>query len=176
MEVAFNNQILKTDQLPQLDPLEFEGLPDAYRRLRWMTWGLVSGLIMLAFFIPFVWLQLHYPEDLSTVAWAVPMTVLVFVFGIWALTEWKGFPLRGYLVRDRDLSYRSGWLFHSSTTVPFNRIQHSEVSQGPIAKRMGICTLKLYTAGSAGANLRIAGLDEEVASQLRAMIDERSGN
>jgi len=98
----------------------------------------------------------------------------VFI-GIWAMEELRGFPIRGVLVRDHDLTFRSGYWVREMVTVPFNRIQHSEVSQGPLARAFGVCTLKLYTAGSSGANLRVPGLDFARAQQLRAFLDERAG-
>jgi len=83
--------------------------------------------------------------------------------------------VRGVLLRERDLTFRSGFWVRETVTVPFNRIQHSEVSQGPLARAFGVCTLKLYTAGSSGANLRVPGLDFERAQELRAYLDERAG-
>ena len=58
-------------------------------------------------------------------------------------------------------------------TVPFNRIQHSEIAQGPVARAFQVCTLKLYTAGNSGANLRVPGMDVERAKRLRQQLDER---
>ena len=139
MMEEFENNVLRTEHLPQIHAEEFEKLPLRYRNL-----------------------------------FVAPTALWVIVFGMWGLSEWFGFDRRGYLTRSRDLSYRAGWLFHSITTVPFNRIQHSEVTQGPVAKRFKICTLKLYTAGSSGANLQIPGLDEDVAKQLRQLIEERN--
>ena len=90
-------------------------------------------------------------------------------FGLlWFLEEWKGFPRRGYAVRERDITYRAGWLFRSTTTVPFGMIQHSELSQGPVSRKLGLNHLKLFTAGGSG-NLRIAGLEDEDAQTLRAV-------
>ena len=76
---------------------------------------------------------------------------------VWAIEEIKGFPLRGVLVREHDLSYRSGFIKRETVTVPFNRIQHSEIAQGPVARAFKVCTLKLYTAGNSGANPRADG-------------------
>ena len=92
--------------------------------------------------------------------------------GLWGLEEWKGWPLRGYLVREHDVVYRSGWWSRTVTAVPFSRIQHSEIQQGPMGRWLGHCTLKLYTAGASGANLEIPGLSMATARNIRRMLED----
>ena len=53
-------------------------------------------------------------------------------------------------------------------------IQHSELSQGPVSRWLGINHIKLFTAGGSG-NLRIAGIQEDRAQELRAIIEARAG-
>ena len=64
-------------------------------------------------------------------------------------------------------------MFRTTTTVPFGMIQHSELSQGPVSRMLGLNHVKLFTAGGSG-NLRIAGLAEEEAQTLRAVIEART--
>jgi membrane protein YdbS with pleckstrin-like domain len=174
MMEEFENNVLRTEHLPQIHSEEFEKLPIRYRNIRWATCGLVALGVLLIFVALMVAGSILEPEAMDLKLFVFPTILWVIGFGAWGLSEWFGFDRRGYLTRSRDLSYRAGWLFHSITTVPFNRIQHSEVTQGPVAKRFKICTLKLYTAGSSGANLQITGLDEDVAKQLRQLIEERN--
>ena len=42
-----------------------------------------------------------------------------------------------------------------------------------MARAFDVCTLKLYTAGNSGANLRVPGMDVERAKRLRQQLDER---
>ncbi len=170
----FQNQVVRTENLPHLLDEEFEKLPVRYRNIRWVTWGLVALGVLFLFTALVLVLREVEPEALDKKLLFFLSIFWVGAFGLWGLSEWFGFDRRGYLMRSRDLTYRSGWLFHSITTVPFNRIQHSEVTQGPVAKRFRICTLKLYTAGSSGANLQISGLDEDVANQMRKILEERN--
>jgi hypothetical protein len=41
-----------------------------------------------------------------------------------------GISEKGYLLRERDISYKTGVFFYKEISVTFNRIQHVEVSQG----------------------------------------------
>lgn len=86
-----------------------------------------------------------------------------------------GFPKRGYILRERDITYSKGWLFHSVTTIPFNRIQHSDVSQGPIERKFKLSTLKIYTAGGSSSDLSIPGLEAGEAQILREFISKKVG-
>ncbi len=51
--------------------------------------------------------------------------------------------------------------------IPRVRIQDSDVSQGPLQRRFGVATLKLYTAGSRFTCNELPGLDHDRALDLR---------
>lgn len=167
----FSNPSMTIDSLPTLDPADFEALPLRYRTYRWLVYGFVMLLAAgaLGALIWFEW------EAVQTLRWGVWVAVaaVTAMAVLWALEEVKGFPLRGVLLRQHDLTYRSGYFRQETVTVPFNRIQHSEISQGPLARMFDVCTLKLYTAGSSGANLRVPGMDVDRAKRLRQQLDER---
>jgi membrane protein YdbS with pleckstrin-like domain len=60
-----------------------------------------------------------------------------------------------------------GVLFRSHIALPRVRIQHTDVSQGPLQRRFGVGTLKLYTAGSAYTKIELPGLAHDEAVELR---------
>ena len=51
--------------------------------------------------------------------------------------------------------------------VPRSRVQHTDVSQGPVERRFGLGTLVIYTAGTDHAKVDLAGLEHGVALRLR---------
>jgi membrane protein YdbS with pleckstrin-like domain len=79
-------------------------------------------------------------------------------------------PRRGYVVRDKDIVFRSGVIWQSVTAIPYNRIQHVETSNTPLDRKFGVATLQLFTAGGSGGDLKVDGLGAEVAEQLRIYI------
>lgn len=170
----FSNQSVPIDSLPTLVEEEFEGLPIRYRTLRAAVY---AGVMLLLFAGIGTLMWFEWREE-GTFRWGVWVAVgVVSLVGLgWAIEEIKGFPLRGVLVREQDLSYRSGFFKRETVTVPFNRIQHSEIAQGPVARAFQVCTLKLYTAGNSGANLRVPGMDVERAKRLRQQLDERASH
>jgi len=135
----------------------------------------------------------NYRNFNATIFWSVPVLVyigfVIFNFGLWSYIVGGilalflllvffginiGFYRRSYALSEKDLTYKKGWLFYSTMTIPFNRIQHTEVSQGPLERRYDLSTLKVYTAGGSTSDMAIPGLEEEEAKQLRDFISQKA--
>ena len=169
-----SNPALDLAQFPRLEEVEFLPVSKKYQGMRLAFWGAVQLLLLGACITPFLIYTFGGHEEMEVFsAWYWPLGLQLVFALLWFLEEWKGFPRRGYAVRERDITYRTGWLFRSTTTVPFGMIQHSELSQGPVSRKLGLNHLKLFTAGGSG-NLRIAGLENESAQALRAVIEART--
>ena len=54
--------------------------------------------------------------------------------------------------------------------VPRSRIQHTDVSQGPVQRRYGIATLRVHTAGTENASVELGGLEHGVARLVREFL------
>jgi membrane protein YdbS with pleckstrin-like domain len=75
------------------------------------------------------------------------------------------------------IAIESGVIWRSRIALPRVRIQHTDVSQGPLERRYGIGTLKLYTAGSRHTRIELPGLNHDEAIALRdALLAEGSGS
>ncbi|MEO1438705.1 MAG: PH domain-containing protein [Bacteroidota bacterium] len=61
-------------------------------------------------------------------------------------------------------------MFRKITTIPFNRVQHCEIKQGPIERLFNLKTLEVYTAGGATSDLKIPGLPDDRAQELKDFI------
>ncbi len=174
MAMAEANPQINLEDVPRLDDVTFLPVSRKYFRMRMAFWGVVQLMTFGAVMSPFVARAFVDDGRLDEfTGWWWPLAALVTWAALWFLEEWKGFERRGYAVREHDVTYRTGWFFRNTTTVPFGMIQHSELSQGPISRALGLNHLKIFTAGGSG-NLRIAGLDEEEAQQLRSVIEVRT--
>lgn len=72
-----------------------------------------------------------------------------------------------YGVDDAGIVIQRGVLWRSRIALPRVRIQHTDVSQGPLQRRFGVGTLKLYTAGSSHTKIELEGLRHAEAIALR---------
>ncbi len=103
---------------------------------------------------------------------AGPLPVLV---GLIALSGILVAPDRiyrrlGYAIDDRLLRTVRGWLFHSDTVVPFVRVQHIDVTRGPVDKMFGTASLVVHTAGTHNSIVIVPGLSPERAAEIRDAI------
>ena len=69
-----------------------------------------------------------------------------------------------------------GRRWRKTVLLPFNRVQHAEVSSGPLQRKFGLASLKFFTAGGSSVDLKIDGLMKERAEEIRSFIMEKCGN
>ncbi len=82
----------------------------------------------------------------------------------------RRYGARGYHMGGDRLRVVRGLLFRSDTVVPFGRVQHIDVNQGPLERFFGIATLTLHTAGNHNASVSLPGLGEDLAREMRETI------
>jgi hypothetical protein len=85
------------------------------------------------------------------------------------------FPLRryrrwGYREGEDEIEIRRGNIVRVRTILPFGRVQHIDVAQGPIQRAFGLATLVLHTAGTHGASVPLPGLAHGDAEAMRDRI------
>lgn len=162
----FQNNQLDVSQLPAVDQLETIPLEPAYRTVRYIT-GIIIAVIMvtIAWVIVAVQPQLYPYGNMAAVFITLLALWIIFYYGV-------SFKYMGYALREKDVSFSSGWLWRNVTTVPFNRVQHCDFKQGLLDRRFGIAKLTIYTAGGQNTDLMIPGLLPETAEKLKSYILE----
>jgi membrane protein YdbS with pleckstrin-like domain len=73
----------------------------------------------------------------------------------------------GYALHPKMLQVVRGWLFHMDTIVPLVRVQHIDVTRGPLDKVFGTATLAVHTAGTHNSIVTLPGLSPDKASGIR---------
>lgn len=120
--------------------------------------------------VPFVIgaLVLELAELLPTGVFIAPV-LLVAAFVV-LRTPMRRYVARGYVMGEDRLRVVRGLWFRSDTVVPFGRVQHIDVHQGPIERAYGLATLTLHTAGSHNASVTLPGLADKDARAMRETI------
>jgi membrane protein YdbS with pleckstrin-like domain len=113
--------------------------------------------------------------------WLRVLVLLVWLLLVLALV-WQGirwpsleYARTRYRVDDRGIEIRRGVFWRSVTNVPRSRVQHTDVSQGPLERRYGLGTLVIYTAGTDHAKVSLPGLAHEDALALRDRLTPGDG-
>jgi membrane protein YdbS with pleckstrin-like domain len=101
--------------------------------------------------------------------------ILPAVVGLIAISGFFVAPDRiyrrlGYAIDGRLLRTVRGWLFHTDTIVPFVRVQHIDVTRGPIDKLFGTANLVVHTAGTHNSIVVLPGLSPNRAAEIRETI------
>jgi|GEM_PF-291574 len=74
---------------------------------------------------------------------------------------------RSYRITEHGLQIRKGVWWRAIIDVPHSRVQHTDVTQGPLERRYGLGKLVVHTAGTMSATVELEGLSHETALQLR---------
>jgi membrane protein YdbS with pleckstrin-like domain len=87
----------------------------------------------------------------------------------WHAYRWPPIEYRhtSYRLDGLGLEIRRGVYWREVIHVPRSRVQHTDVSQGPVERRYGLGTLVVYTAGTDHAKVNLAGLEHGTALRLR---------
>jgi membrane protein YdbS with pleckstrin-like domain len=99
----------------------------------------------------------------------IPLWILAIGALAWHLQRWPAIAYRhtSYRVDDAGLEIQRGVFWRTTTNVPRSRIQHTDVSQGPLERRHGLGTLVVYTAGTAHSEVTLPGLEFTIAQRIR---------
>jgi membrane protein YdbS with pleckstrin-like domain len=167
----FSNQVVLPDQLESVEVQEFEGLEPKYKLVTQINTAILLLLALIGVFL-IAYFSLNTPP--ITVLIAIPSVFVVLL--VWRLViVHLAFPKKGYLLREHDVSYRSGLLIYKLTSIPFNRIQHVEVSQNIVEKSVGLSSVKVFTAGGSLSDLSIPGLLPDKAHQIESFLLSKVG-
>ena len=113
-------------------------------------------------------------------AFTAVLAVLLSLFGLMLLWQLVAPPLafRRWRFRiDEDLLVaRYGIIFHEEKAIPVSRLQHVDLTRGPIERMFGLATLVVHTAGTEAASFRLPGLAAARAAELRDLILEARGD
>ena len=102
----------------------------------------------------------------------VPVWLVLNGLAVWQLRRWPAISYRysSYRLDAAGIEIRKGAYWRAITNVPRSRIQHTDVSQGPLERRFGLGTLVIHTAGTMNAKVTLAGLEHGMARRIRTYL------
>jgi uncharacterized protein len=161
-EVVFSNQQIDLSALPTIEDIKYEKIQKTSLYVGIIVLIIVSvitltGALLLVLFNDTV-------RDYYLSLFSIIVVAIAFLF----LIEIKGFNKKGYAIREHDIIYKQGWIWTSVIAVPYNRIQHIEVEQGPIDRLFDLASVTLFTAG--GSDVEIEGLLPDQANGIKEYI------
>lgn len=169
MATTLEDPSLDSRQLPPLEPEPWEPIHPRYRnvlRLRILLVGLVATL---GPWVPVFFSTVVTP--FSSVPSIASALVVLFLIVVWVPRKVKRTQ---YLLRERDVHLRTGCWWFRTVSVAINRIQHVEITQGPLERLNGLSGLVVYTAGGFKSDVKVPGLETDLAQRLKAHLTRRA--
>lgn len=164
------NQPLSPHALPTLDDQPWEPISPRYRIVLGCRIALLGVAVTIAPWIP-VLLSNHPPGWLSYFISCGALAVLALLLLVWVPRRVRRTQ---YLLRELDLHLRSGLWWYRTVSVATNRIQHLEITQGPVERLCGLTVLVIYTAGGFQSDLKIPGLESDLAHRIKAHLSQQT--
>lgn len=137
----------------------------------WRVSGVISAVVTAALFVaPDIILsrELNSPLPPGVVSAVLFVLLLVWYQALVGAQyrRWR------YAVRRDDVLVQYGVVWRMRRCIPRVRVQHVDISSGPIDRMLGLVHIALFTAGNMGAVATIPGLTPQ---QAEAMRDELLG-
>lgn len=136
------------------------------RAVGWIVTASVSAGLLIALMI--VWLV---ADDLPR--WIklllAPLWILLTAGIAWLSYAWPVLEYRhtSYKLDSQGIEIRSGVVWRAVTNVPRSRVQHIDVSQGPMERSYDLGRLIIHTAGTDHSRVELPGLNHHAAFSLR---------
>ena len=150
-----------------LETLDFKPLDKKYYKLmliRRVIFSLILIIALVAFFF------INWDKEIPVPVFLIAgIACFAFVLLYLVLTK-TFFNRKKYKIQDTNLSYRKGLLVQNITIVPFSRIQHIEIDEGPFERFFKLSTMSIYAAGDSGKDLKISGFKKEKAQEIKELI------
>lgn len=168
-----NRQIWLNDIEP-VEALGFEKIESRYIKVIMARLVIIYFILMgCALFI----LMLDTPYD--AVLLVATECLLATAFAANAALVRKIYDFKGFALRNKDISYRSGIFFESVTTIPFNKIQQVSTRMNLVSRLFSLYYVDVINGSQdAMSRLTIPGLSAEKAEQLKSLLinNSRCGN
>jgi hypothetical protein len=101
------------------------------------------------------------------------LLILLILYMFWTK---KALNRKSYSIRQSDIIFRTGLLFSRVTIIPYNRIQHVELTTRPIEKFFNLCSLKVFTAGGSQSDIILPGLNPEKANKIKSFVISKTSS
>lgn len=168
--MIFENAQVSVADLPQAEAVDFQRLSPSYRLVEVIATCLLFAFLLVG------WAVFYFVNPLK-IAWLswILFAGWAILFCLGMVVALKRFAAEGYALRQHDILHKHGVWWRSLTAIPFNRMQHCEISRGPVESAFGLATLKVYTAGGSGSDLSISGLPVAEAQRVKEFITGKIG-
>lgn len=164
--MAFTNISIDPASLPQSGSVPLRPIHPAYLKVLRIVWFILFTLLLVVISLLF-----YFNQDWLQLVVLVPViSAYLLLLAFTVVVGTGSFKRKAYAIREKDIMYQTGWIFRKLHIVPYSRLQHCVLKTGPIERRFGLASIGLFTAASEVRDIRLHGLPQAEAEQLREWI------
>ena len=165
----FINETIEINELPKFEEVQLKPLQSKYFTVVVINRSMFNLVLLLAFSAFSYFKTDFFSNRVWFIMGAVIACMIIFSYVLAKLS----FNKKGYAFRTHDAIYKDGLISETTTIVPFNRVQHVALHQGFIARKLGLASIELFTAGGSSSDIEIPGLLLEEAQQIKNMVSQK---
>ena len=108
-----------------------------------------------------------------SITWVIALTGFSWMFlvalAIYFAHFWPAIAYRNtsWRLNEIGMEIHRGVLWKHRIAIPVSRVQHVDVSQGPVQRMFMLSTIAIHTAGTQNATVELEGLNHSVAMEVR---------
>ena len=140
--------LLSQDEYIQLTELPLSNIDPNYPKLLLIISSVVA-VIIITVLSAFLLITKPLPLIIASVGLVSAMILAVVVIKLIHLKAHK----ITYGLFKHEMVFREGLFWVSTTALPYTRLQHVNLSQGPLERKYNLVTLKCFSAGSGLAEI-----------------------
>ncbi|WP_300486353.1 PH domain-containing protein [Flavobacterium sp.] len=163
---SFTNTSIDTRELPRFEAVDFEPLQADYKKVIFFNTA-VFALILIGILGAFLLIN---PDLVFGTVLLIGVLAIVFVIIMTLVIALVSFRKKGFAFRQHDVLFKSGVIATTIIVIPYNRVQHVALHEGPVSRKLDLATIEIFTAGGSGSDIRIAGLRREQADRIKQLI------
>jgi membrane protein YdbS with pleckstrin-like domain len=100
----------------------------------------------------------------------IPLYLIIFIY------QGAAYKHFNYAMNEFGLYINKGVFWRRKIIVPRNRVQHTDVVQGPIERKLKLAELIVHTAGTRNASVKLPGILRTDAEKLRESLSFEESN
>ena len=160
------NRQVWLDDIQPVESLRFEPVENSYMKVVVIRIAIVYVILIACAFL----ILLSEMSHKAVVLFAME-SILGLAFAANVALSRKIYRFKGYALRDRDITYRSGIFFTTVTTVPFSKIQQVSIRMNPVSRIFNLYYVDV-TSGAQGVtnSVSIPGLTRKKAEEMKSLL------
>lgn len=126
----------------------------------------LAGLLILWFTVGINWIWFTALGVAVLIMLALSYLTFIWPSKVYQHARWQ--------LDEEALDIYRGVIWRHRVSIPLGRVQHADVSQGPLQRQFGLGKLTVHTAGTQNASVILDGLSQQVAMALRDRLVQQS--